>query len=99
MKSNLVEKDERTAFVENISYKFGYRFITFALLFDIIYRSLRLNDACWDLLGLIIVSGFVVSFYQYRQKILGKAWFKTFLITFVSAAVIAAIIALIMKFS
>ncbi|MGI6451302.1 MAG: hypothetical protein ACOX3R_13890 [Desulfitobacteriia bacterium] len=98
MKNNLVEKDERTIFVENTSYKFGYRFVTFALLFDILYRSISFNDACWDLFGIIICSGLIVSIYQYRQKILGKSWLRTFLLTFISAALIAGIIAITIKF-
>ncbi|RJE48896.1 MULTISPECIES: hypothetical protein [unclassified Dehalobacter] len=97
MASNRVEKDERTTFIENISYKFGYVFITFALLLDVVYRSLKLNEAPWDLLALIIISGLVMSLYQYKQKILGKTWIKTFIYVFTISFIIAFIMAFIRK--
>lgn len=98
MISKMVEKDERTTFIENISYKFGYLFITFALLLDVAYRSLKHNQASWDLLAIIIISGVVMSIYQYRQKILGKTLMRTFIYTFAVAFIIAIIMVLIRKF-
>lgn len=93
----IVEKDERTTFIENISYKFGYLFIAFALLLDVAYRSIRLNEASWDLLGIIIISGFVMSIYQHQQKILGKTWIKTIILTIFIAIVFACILTFIAK--
>ncbi len=95
MTSKMIEKDERTTFIENISYKFGYIFITFALLLDVVYRSLKLNEAPWDLLGLIIISGLIMSLYQYKQKILGKTWLKTFILIFAISFIIAFIMVFI----
>jgi hypothetical protein len=63
MSEKMVEKDERTTFIEYISYKIGYILITFALLLDVAYRSFMLNEAPWDLLALIIVSGLIMSLY------------------------------------
>jgi hypothetical protein len=97
MISKMVEKDERTTFIENISYKFGYMFITFALLLDVAYRSLKLNEASWDLLSIIIISGVIMSIYQYRQKILGKTWMRTFIVTFIIAFIVAIIMVFIRK--
>ncbi|MGE5626539.1 MAG: hypothetical protein ACM3X7_00315 [Solirubrobacterales bacterium] len=95
MNSKNVEKDERAIYIENISYKYGYNFITFALLFDVMYRSMRFHEATWDLLGLIIISGFIMTVYQYKQKILGKTWLKFTIITMAAAFILA----LIMSFS
>lgn len=39
MANKMVSKDERTTYIENVSYKFGYNFIAFALLIDIMYRA------------------------------------------------------------
>jgi hypothetical protein len=97
MDSKMVEKDERTTFIENISYKFGYIFITFALLLDVAYRSFKQNEAPWDLLALIIISGLVMSLYQYKQKILGKTWIKTFIYVFAIAFIIGIIMVFIRK--
>lgn len=95
MNNKIVEKDERTAFIENISYSYGYKFLSFALLLDIMYRSLVFNEAPWDLLAIIIISGFVMTVYQYKQKILGMRWMKTIVITSVIAIIVAILVALI----
>lgn len=95
MISKIVEKDERTKFIENISYKHGYIFITFALLIDVAYRSFKLNEAPWDLLGIVIISGFVMSIYQYKQSVLGKTWLKTFVLTLITALIIAFLMVVI----
>ncbi len=98
MKNNkITAKDERATFIENISFRYGYNFISFVLLFDVIYRGLRFNEAAWDLLGIIIVSGLVMTLYQYKQKILNKNWIKTVAITFLMAFIAALLIAFIIK--
>lgn len=97
MASKMVEKDERTTFIENISYKFGYLFITFALLFDVAYRSLKLNEAPWDLLALIITSGLVTLLHQYKHKILGKSWIKKTIYVFAIAFIIAIVMVLVIR--
>lgn len=79
MTNKMITKDERTTFIENISYKFGYNFIAFTLLLDVVYRGLRFNEAPWDLLAIVIISGLVMTVYQYRKKILGKTWLKLLL--------------------
>jgi len=91
MNNNMVQKDERTTFIENISYKYGYTFIAFALLLDVMYRSLKLDEAPWDLLGIIIISGLVMSIYQYQQRILGRRWIRTMILTVVIAFICALV--------
>lgn len=97
MTNKKIEKDERTAFIENISYAYGYKFITFALLLDILYRSLRYNETSWDLFVIIILSSFGMTVYQHRQKILGKIWLKVAVLTFAIAIVSAIIVVLMTK--
>jgi hypothetical protein len=97
MANKRIEKDERTAFIENISYGYGYKFISFALLFDIMYRSFRYNETSWDLFAIIILSSSAMTIYQHRQKILGKSWLKTVGLTFIVAIVSAIIIMFITK--
>lgn len=101
MNDKMVEKDERTIFIENKSYSYGYKFLSIALLLDVMYRSLMLNEAPWDLLVLIMVSGFIMTAYQYKQKILGQKWLKITVIALavaMVAALITAIITLKVKF-
>ena len=40
-----VVRDERTVVVEDASYRFAYIFITYALLLDVMYRSLVRQEA------------------------------------------------------
>jgi hypothetical protein len=95
MNNKMVEKDERTTSIENASYSYGYKFLTFALLLDVMYRSFRFNEAPWDLLAIVITSGFAMTIYQYKQKILGKSWIKIAVLTMGVAIVSAAVVALI----
>lgn len=97
MINKLVDKDERTAQVENTSYKFGYLFIAFSLLLDIAYRSFFRNEAPWDLFGIIILGGFVTSVYQYQQKVIGKSWVRASWLTVLIAFVLGLVIALVAK--
>lgn len=92
-----VEKDERTTWIENISYKFGYLFMAYALLLDIAYRSYFRKEAPWDLFGIIIAGGLVTSIYQYQQKVIGRSWAKTSLLTVLIALVLGLVIALAAK--
>ncbi len=87
-----IEKDERTTFIENQSYKYGYIILNFGILINIIYRSSRLNEAPWDLFGLIFLSGLVTTLYQYKHRIFTKNWIKSILLLVIISAIIAVII-------
>ena len=95
--NKMVEKDERTTFIENISYKFGYMFLTYAILLDVVYRGIRFNEAAWDLLALVIVGSFIATIYQYKKQILKKDSIKTAALIMVAAFIIAFIVAFIIK--
>lgn len=92
MAAKKIEKDERTIFVENQSYRYGYIFLNFGILINIMYRSFRLNEAPWDLFGLIFLGGLVTTVYQYRYKIFTKKWTKDILILIVISAIVAAVV-------
>jgi len=44
-----VERDERTVAVENASYRWAYLLLTYALLVDVMYRSLVRHEASPDI--------------------------------------------------
>lgn len=92
-----VIKDERTISVENKSYKYGCYIFNFGLLLDIIYRSIRLNEASWDLFGLIFLSGLVMTSYQYKEKIFSENWGKKYLLLIALTAITAVIVAIIIN--
>lgn len=87
-----VNKDERTVYVENASYSLGYKFITFAILLDVAYRSFKLGEASWDLLAIVILSGFVLTIYQAKNKIINKFWVKSAAVVFAVSAIVGIII-------
>jgi hypothetical protein len=91
------ERDERTTYVENKSSGYGYQFIAFALLLDIMYRSWKFHEAPWDLFAIIILSGVVMTGYQYQQKILGRGWIRTIILTVLFAVIAAGFIAFTIK--
>lgn len=97
MTNKMIEKDERTTFIENFSYTIGYKFIAYALLLDVIYRSIKFNEAPWDLLAIVIISGIVTTIYQYKQKILVKNWLKTICVMSIITAIVAFIMATVLK--
>lgn len=86
-------KDERTVYVENASYSLGYKFLSFAILFDVAYRSFKLGEASWDLLAIVILSGFILTIYQAKNKILNKFWIKSAAIVFAVSAVVGIVVA------
>jgi len=95
--SRNIEKDERTTFIENKSYKYGYNILSFGLLFDIIYRSIRFNEAPWDLFGLLFLSGIIMTVYQYQQKIFSKNWARNCLFLMIATAILGAVFALMFR--
>jgi hypothetical protein len=89
-----VQRDERTVAVENASYRWAYTLLTYALLVDVMVRSLARNEAAWDLMALVIVGGFVCAAYQARHKILARGWVMKVVLAACVAGVLAAIVAM-----
>jgi len=92
--SECVERDERTIAVENASYRLAYLLLTYALLLDVMYRSIVRHEGAWDLMALVVGGGVVCSVYQARQKILGHGWLTKVVLAACIAGVIAAIVAM-----
>jgi hypothetical protein len=89
-----VERDERTVAVENASYRWAYLLLTYALLVDVMYRSLVRHEATWDLMALVVVGGAVCTVYQARHKILAHGWVMKAVLVACIAGVIAAVLAM-----
>jgi hypothetical protein len=92
-------RDERTTSVENASYRWAFTVLVFGVLLDMMYRGMVKRGALpdWlslvaddgDLLSLVIVSGVVGTFYQWRHKALGHVNGRRVLATMAIAALIA----------
>ncbi len=65
-------KDERFVAVEKSSVYLAYWIVNFAILADCIYRNVVLDQATWDLLGIIVVANLVALLYQIRFRIVSR---------------------------
>ena len=92
--SPCVQRDERTVAVENASYRWAYGFLTYALLVDVMCRSLIRHEAAWDLLAMAIFGGAFCGMYQARQRILARGWLMKVVLACCIAGVLAAVLAL-----
>lgn len=66
--------DERTKAVVYQGDAYTARFMLFAVLFDVAFRGLQLNDPItasnWDLLFIVIIGGLISTVYQVKNKVL-----------------------------
>jgi hypothetical protein len=90
-----VDRDERTVAVENESYRWAYRFMSFGVLVLVMYRAFVVDEPSWDLLALVIISGFIPSVYQGYHRVLTPRWARTQVIAIVAGAVVALLVALV----
>jgi hypothetical protein len=93
-------KDERTRSIEDASYRVGFNIICFGLLIDLVFRSvLYPNESVWDLMALVVISGFASTIYQARHKTLPPNFLRSMLILSVATALLsAALVLVILKF-
>jgi hypothetical protein len=85
--------------VVNASYKWGYIFVCFALLLDVMYRGAVRHEAAWELLALVVMGGAVCAIYQAKHKALRPFQTKGCLlvlgVTLIVVVVLAIILAMI----
>jgi hypothetical protein len=93
-----VQRDERTQAVENASYRWGYLFLSFALLIDVMYRGEFVHEAAWDLTAMVVAGGLVCTLYQARQKVLAHNWIVKTLLAAGVAGFIAVLITMVRVF-
>ena len=74
MKSQDVERDERTVAVENVGYRWSYRVLSFGVLLLVAYRGFVRHEQTWDLIGLVVISGAVSVLYQGWRRTLYRRW-------------------------
>jgi hypothetical protein len=86
-----VKADERTAEVVHRANTWGLNVISFGLLLDIIYRSVFLDEAAWDLFALIFASGAISWMYMARQKALGQVISRKLVVALAVLAVVSAV--------
>jgi 1,4-dihydroxy-2-naphthoate octaprenyltransferase len=97
MNNQSVTRDERTAAVENTSYRFAYLVMSFGLLVCISYRGFALQQSSWDLLALVILGGVTATIYQGTNKVLSRRWGIAAVASLVIAGLLAIVFVLIFR--
>jgi hypothetical protein len=97
MNNQSVSRDERTAIVENTSYRIAYLMMSFGLLANIAYRSFVLQQSSWDLLALVVLGGVTATIYQGTNKVLSRHWIMATVATLVIAGLLAVAFAIIFR--
>jgi hypothetical protein len=92
MTNRSVDRDERTVAVENASYRLGYRFMSFAVLMSIAYRSFVLKQSSWDLFAIVILGGVLTTVYQRNQRILTMRWARLTMFSVALAFAVAIVL-------
>jgi hypothetical protein len=93
IKDQPVIRDERTLFVENSSYRWGYLVVAYGILLIIAIRAFLFKESHWDLMALVVLSGLITTAYQGIHRILSRHWVYLFLVTLLVAAALAVGIA------
>lgn len=97
MSDQEVIRDERTEAVENASYRLAYSILSMGILLSTAYRGFMFDQACWDLLGLVIFTGWVAVAYQGAHQVLTWRFTRAAVAIMVLAGVIAAVTAAVMQ--
>jgi hypothetical protein len=92
----LMNADERSAIVMR-GHMWAYNFLTFALLFDIMYRAMVWHEAAWDLFALLIASGAISMVYAILHK--GLILDRNFVMLMSLLALLAAVVAAVVAFT
>ncbi|MFO0949785.1 MAG: hypothetical protein U0835_01265 [Isosphaeraceae bacterium] len=90
-----VVRDERTVLVEDRGCRLGFNFVLYALLFDVMYRSLARNEGAWDLLAIVVLGGVVSTLYQWRNRVLTASAIRPLALTMIIAAVVSFAVGLL----
>ncbi len=71
----------------------GYAVLTYGLLVVVMVRAWWWREANWDLLGLLVLSGWAGSGHLFPTRPFPRRWWMTMLITAVLAGVIGGALA------
>lgn len=88
----LAARDERETAVDLAADRLAFLVLAFGLLLSVMYRSFVLDEASWDLIGLVIVSGAAGFAYRLRARVATGQWLALRFGTVILAAVAAAIV-------
>ena len=88
---NLVPRDERESAIDSAADRLSFLVLAYGLLALVAIRAFN-GEATWDLLGLVVLGGFVGLAYRLQKRAVSTRWALVLLLTIAAAAVIAVIV-------
>ena len=88
-------RDEREVSIDRAADRLAYVVLAFGVLVIVAYRGLVLDEASWDLLALVVATGFVGLGYRIWKHAASVSWTLVVAITAGVAAVVAVVLALL----
>jgi hypothetical protein len=89
---HLLVRDEREAAVDRAGDRLGYLVLSFGILVIVAYRSFAMDEASWELLGLVVAGGIVAAGYRAVNRALTRDAVVVVGITLLVAAVVAILV-------
>ncbi len=90
----LVQRDEREAGIDRAADRLAYLVLSYGLLAVVAFRAFKAHESSWDLLGLIVLGGFVGVAYRARYRSLSGQWALVLGITVAVALAVAVLLVL-----
>jgi hypothetical protein len=90
-----VVRDERTVAVENASCRLAYNFLTYAVLLDVVVRSLVWREAPWELMAIVMGGAAIGIVYQGAHGVLTRNSVKVAVLAFLAAGVVGFLAAVL----
>jgi hypothetical protein len=94
MIQRLVPRDERELSVDLAADRLSYLVVSFGLLGIVAWRSFAKDEAPWDLLTLVIVSGISGTLYRVWRGAASSRWLVVGFVAVAIALVVALVISL-----
>ena len=88
-------RDEREISIDHAADRLAYLVLAFGVLAIVAYRGLVLDEASWDLLLLVVTTGFVGLGYRIWRRAASVSWGFVVAGTAGVAALVAAVLVLI----
>jgi len=88
--NRLVPRDERERAIDLAADRLAFLVLAFGLLIAVMYRAFVLDEASWDLMGLVILSGAAGFVYRLQAGVASGRWLALRFATVTLAAIAAA---------
>jgi hypothetical protein len=93
----LTPRDERETSVDQAADRLAYLVLSFGLLAIAAYRSFVAREGSWDLIGLVLIGGFVGTAYRIQQRAGSRRWVLVLGGTVAVGLLIAAVTAFVAR--